>query len=61
MKKHFNAQGEGLYRFGYPECGEKYWYSFTTIPSEVTCERCKKTQVFKKSLTEQMGKDGDKT
>ena len=60
MKKHSNAQRGGL--FGNPECGEKNWYSFslTHIPNNVTCKRCKKTEAFKKALSEQKLKDGDK-
>ena len=60
MKRHFNAQGEGLFRN--PECGGENWHSFslTHIPSNVTCKRCKKTQAFKNALAEQKLKDGDK-
>ena len=59
MKKHFNAQGHGSYASGWAECGQPTLRT-TTICDDVTCERCKKTQAFKKAFIEQQGRDGDK-
>lgn len=46
-KIHFDADGKGIIRPGYPECGQANAESATLNPSRVTCRRCIKSAAYK--------------